>query len=73
MNTETIISSYYELIEKAGSFLNEIQPNRRTGDIRLKDGLIEEYVNTSCHCHPEYDWIGQASIESFDEWLSKKT
>jgi hypothetical protein len=31
-----------------------------------------KYVNTSCHCHPEYQWEDRGTVEDFCEWIKNK-
>lgn len=69
MNIQEILNSHEKLIDLARQFIDEKQPVRRTGDIRIENGWIEEYVNTACHCHPEYEWVERETIELFEEWL----
>ena len=43
------------------------------GSIRFDyDGNIEQEVNTSCNCHPEYVWKTVKTKEEFAEWLDKQ-
>lgn len=63
---KVILERYHELVTLAEHFTN-----RRS--IRFDyDGNIEDEINTSCHCHPEYEWRTIKTKEEFAEWLDKQ-
>lgn len=70
----TIIRRYNELIELAHTFVRETEPIRWLyTTIRLDEyGNIESEINTSCHCHPEYQWKVIKTKEEFSGWLNKQ-
>lgn len=63
--------NYNELLELARQFSRDEKEWDRT--IRFDEfGNIEQYVNTACHCHPEYEWKQLATVNEFYQWLEKK-
>ncbi len=69
---ERLIDKYDKMLELVDYYLIDKYPKERRGETRIKYGRIEEYVNFSCHCHPEYDWSDRGSVEDFIEWISTK-
>jgi hypothetical protein len=69
---ENALTRHQELIDLAEEFVRFKDPTARRGNVRINGGLVEEYVNTVCHCHPEYEWIARGSVEEFSEWMSKR-
>jgi len=70
----TIINRYETLLQEVEYFINQQNQDWRSGKIRIDNGNIEEYINTACNCHPEYEWVHRSTIDSFIEWNeSKKT
>lgn len=67
-----LIDQYEILLEYVGNYIQEKYPKGRRGDCRIEYGRIEEYVNTSCHCHPEYQWEDRGSVEEFSEWINSE-
>jgi len=69
-----IINRYETLLQEIEWFVRKDNSAVRHGEIRIDNGNIEEYINTSCHCHPKYEWSHIATIGEFLEWNeSKKT
>lgn len=69
---ETILRRYNDLVDSANTFVNEKNNGFGCGTIRFDDnGNIENEINTSCHCHPEYKWVVAATKEEFSGWLTK--
>lgn len=65
-----IIQRHEYLINLADQFLRSKEPNGGwRSDIRFNYDHIEEYVNSSCHCHPSCSWVKQATVEEFGKWL----
>ena len=69
---ERLISKYETLLETVDDYIREKYPNTRRGDSRIRGNEIQEYVNTACHCHPEYEWEYRGSVEDFSEWINSK-
>lgn len=67
-----LIDQYDTLLEHIDDYVRECFPDKRRGDVRIYYGYIEEYVNISCHCHPEYDWDDRGSVEDFIKWINTK-
>jgi hypothetical protein len=68
---KAILSRHEQLVEYAWQYTRDKFPNARHGDVRFYNERVEEYVNTSCHCHPIYDWEDRGSLDDFIEWLEK--
>jgi hypothetical protein len=69
----TILRRYDEAIEVAKLFVEQKYAGYRRGDIRIDSyGCVEEYVNSSCNCHPEYEWIQRGTAEEFKIWLQSR-
>lgn len=52
-----IITRYEEAISYADHFRDRLNI-RRVWETRFdNDGYPEYNVNTSCHCHPVYEWV----------------
>lgn len=66
---EAIIRRNEELEELVNQFVKQHSKGSRWGDSRINNQLIEQYVNTACHCHPEYEWMEVASLSEFIEWI----
>lgn len=64
-----IIQRYEGLNNLACDFARYKEPNGRHGEVRIDSNGIDENINTSCHCHPEYEWVHRGTIEEFKEWL----
>lgn len=65
-NFKVILERYNELLNLAKQFTED-------QSIRLDcGGNIEHEVNTSCNCHPEYEWRTVKTKEEFAEWLDKQ-
>jgi hypothetical protein len=60
-----------ELEELACRYVHNKFTEGRSGDVRVKDGRIEEELNTACHCHPEYRWTDRGSLEDLANWLKR--
>jgi hypothetical protein len=74
---EKRISAVLERHEQIMNLVEQFAKSKTTktfcGDIRIQYGSsIEEYRNTACHCHPEYQWQQIGSMEEFYEWLKKQ-
>lgn len=69
---QAVLRRTEELISLLDDYVREMFPNTRRGDVRIQNGMIEERVNTSCHCHPEYDWVDRSTVDAFYEWLDKR-
>ena len=67
-----IIKRHEELMSLVEYYIQETNSSGRRGDVRIYCDNIEEYVNTSCHCHPEYEWVDRGSVSTFCEWLNKR-
>lgn len=65
-----ILDNYENLMDLVSIYVSEKYPKERRGEVRIKWNVIEEYVNTSCHCHPEYEWSQRGPIEDFYEWVN---
>jgi hypothetical protein len=62
----TILEQYRELQCLAENFTGEY-------DIRFdNEGNIESKENTSCNCHPVYEWQIIKSAKEFAIWLDKR-
>lgn len=62
---------YYQLMEYADRWTSTF-PGRH-GTVRItQDGLVEEEINTSCHCHPEYEWVARGNLNDLLEWIEKQ-
>lgn len=72
-NITEVIQNYGELMQKAESFVSQ-KENSRWPTVRINyDNLtIEQEVNTSCHCHPEYEWVEVVTVKEFTEWCEKQ-
>lgn len=69
----TTITRYHQLKDMADTFMKEKKHGSYWHDVRLDEwGNIEEWVNTACNCHPEYEWAQCATAQEFGEWLDKK-
>lgn len=68
-----ILQRHENLIYEVEHFVREKHPNTRRGEVRISNGVIEENVNTACHCHPEYEWVERATVDEFTGWLAKQT
>lgn len=69
---DAIINRYNQLQDEVYQFVKS-RNTARWCESRISDsGDIEVNVNTSCHCHPEYEWRQEATKEEFLEWLSKR-
>jgi len=63
---DTILTRYNELLDCAKQAVSGYE-------VRFDDdGNIEEYVNTSCHCHPTMQWQQVMSKEKFLEYIQQK-
>jgi hypothetical protein len=63
---DVILARYNELLAYAQQAVDGYE-------VRFDDsGNIEEYVNTACHCHPEYQWQHAMTKEKFLEFLKEK-
>lgn len=69
---EKTLTDYENLVELADRYVEEAYPNTRRGAIKFEYGYVYEYVNTSCHCHPEMEWSQRGSVEDFSAWVQKK-
>ena len=71
---EAILQRHESLLDMARNFIDDNAPgHQRTGAIRFLYGnRIEEYVNASCRCHPEFEWVDRGSVEEFIKWIEKK-
>lgn len=65
------IQRYNELVDLGEEFDRFKRPSARRGPIRFSNDRVETEINTACHCHPEYEWVGVGSLEEFGEWLDK--
>jgi hypothetical protein len=68
-----ILQRHENLVYEVERFVQQKHPNTRRGEVRISNGVIEEHVNTACHCHPEYEWVERATLDEFTEWLDKQT
>lgn len=68
------LNRYWDLKARADEFMREKKHSSfYYRNLRFDEyGNIEEYVNTACHCHPEYEWKECATAQEFGEWLDKK-
>lgn len=67
------ITRYHQLKDMAGTFMQEKKNGHYWRDVRIDEwGNIEEWVNTACHCHPEYSWEPAATAQEFGAWLDKR-
>jgi hypothetical protein len=64
-----MIDEYETLLSWVDDFVREVFPKERRGDVKFEYGFIHEYVNESCHCHPEMRWVQRASAEDFYKWI----
>ena len=69
---EAILRRHDELMEWVDSFISENNGSKYRDDSRISYNIIEEYVNTACGCHPEYEWIKVGTMDDFISWLEKK-
>lgn len=69
---ERLLDKHERLMELASNWSEEKFPKDRHGDMKFEYGRVLEYINTSCHCHPEMCWDDRGSIDEFYEWLKKK-
>jgi len=69
---ERLLDKHERLLELAYEWSCEKFPKDRHGDMRFEYGNIHEYINTSCHCHPEMCWETRGTVDEFYEWLKKK-
>jgi len=69
---ERLLDKHERLLELASDWSQEKFPKERHGDMRFEYGNIHEYINTSCHCHPEETWVTRGTVEEFYEWLKTK-
>lgn len=71
---QTILRRYHELHMLANQYICETETNSWLyKPIRFDEyGNIESEINTSCHCHPEYEWKMIKTKEEFAEWLDKQ-
>ena len=63
---EAIIRRHDDLTTLAREFVDSQKNEGRRGRLQISDSGISEYVNTACHCHPEYDWIDRCTLEDFE-------
>lgn len=69
---DRLLDKHEKLIEDIEYYLREKFPKERSGDVRIEYGRIEEHINTSCHCHPEYEWVDRGELEDFVKWVKSK-
>jgi hypothetical protein len=69
---ERLLDKHERLLEIADDYVAAKYPNTRRGDIKFEYGGIYEYVNGSCHCHPEYEWQERGSVDDLYDWMKTK-
>lgn len=69
---ERLLDKHEKLLELASNWSHEKFPKDRHGNMRFEYGNVYEYVDMSCHCHPEEEWVMRGSVDEFYEWLKKK-
>ncbi len=71
---KAVLQRHEELLELARDYIDSgVEKHQRQGDIRFLYGnIIEEYINTSCHCHPVFEWVDRGSVEDFIKWIEEK-
>jgi hypothetical protein len=69
---QPITDRYEELINLAELFVQEKTKSRWRSSVRFDGNTIQEETNTSCNCHPEYEWKTVATVEEFGKWLDER-
>jgi hypothetical protein len=69
---EKTLTDYENLLYIARDYVTFKFPKERSGDLRIEGGILEEYVNTSCHCHPEMSWEHRGTVEELSKWIHEK-
>lgn len=69
---QPIINRYEELINLVELFVMEKTKSRWRDTVRIDGNKIEHEINTSCNCHPEYEWKTVATTEEFSKWLDER-
>lgn len=68
-----ILRRHQDLMEHVDSFISEKRGGGRYhSESRVSGDVIEKYVNTACHCHPEMEWVEVGTMEEFVKWLETK-
>ena len=71
---EDILEKYHILQNELQDFVNQkrTEESKECVESKMASGIIFIEVNTSCHCHPEYEWeVFNHSVEDFIEWQAQ--
>lgn len=69
--TDLFLRFYERLLEYAEEYCKTF-PGRH-GSVRITTyGTIEEKINTSCHCHPTYEYVERGNVQELVEWINNK-
>ncbi len=66
MNILQTLQAYDEISHYVQKYL-ELMGVPTYTDYKFEDGWLYLKINTSCSCHPEYEWEMECSYETFAE------
>jgi hypothetical protein len=59
-------------LQKLNELVNEFINDDFCRSVKIESDGIYHEVNTSCNCHPEYDWDKLYDWDKFIEWYDEK-
>jgi len=64
-NILELLNNFKELQNQIDKFCDNDYYNHR---LNINTSNIEREENTSCNCHPEYEWVHYTTIDEFLKW-----